>query len=70
VIEYAHPIVTHEAVAAQGRWAEISGADRIHFCGAYWRWGFHEDGCWSAIRAAESLLGSVAPAPLEMELAA
>ena len=70
VIEYAHPIVTHEAVAAQGRWAEISGADRIHFCGAYWRWGFHEDGCWSAIRAAESLLGSVTPAPLEMELAA
>ncbi|MDQ3730069.1 MAG: FAD-dependent oxidoreductase [Actinomycetota bacterium] len=70
VIEYAHPIVTHDAMAAQGRWAEISGADRIHFCGAYWRWGFHEDGCWSAIRAAESLLSAAAPSPFEMEVAA
>ena len=55
VIPYEHPIVTHEAVAAQRRWGEVSGADRIHFCGAYWRWGFHEDGCWSAIRACERL---------------
>ncbi|MEJ7875356.1 MAG: FAD-dependent oxidoreductase, partial [Solirubrobacterales bacterium] len=70
VIEYAHPIVTHGAVAAQGRWAEISGADRIHFCGAYWRWGFHEDGCWSAIRAAESLLGAAAPSAPETRVAA
>ena len=58
VIPYEHPIVTHEAVAAQRRWHEISGADRIHFCGAYWRWGFHEDGCWSALRACEPLVGA------------
>ena len=64
VIPYEHPIVTHEAVAAQRRWGEISGADRIHFCGAYWRWGFHEDGCWSAIRACEPLLGAEARVPL------
>jgi uncharacterized protein len=64
VIPYEHPIVTHEAVAAQRRWGEISGADRIHFCGAYWRWGFHEDGCWSAVRACESLLGAKARVPL------
>ena len=38
-------------MAAQGRWAEISGADRTHYCGAYWRWGFHEDGAWCALRA-------------------
>ena len=55
VIPYEHPIVTHDAVNAQRRWGEISGVDRIHYCGAYWRWGFHEDGCWSAIRACESL---------------
>lgn len=42
---------------AQRRWAEISGADRIHFCGAYWRWGFHEDGAWSALRVSEMLGG-------------
>ena len=41
--------------AAQARWAEISGADRVHFCGAYWGWGFHEDGCVSGVRVARQL---------------
>lgn len=72
-IEYSHPVITRESYAAQGRWAEVSGADRVHFCGAYWRWGFHEDGCWSALRACDSLLAPAARlgAPkLELELAA
>lgn len=54
-ISYSHPVITHASVASQQRWSEISGADRIHYAGAYWRWGFHEDGCWSAIRACSSL---------------
>ena len=54
-IDYSHPVFTPDAVAAQGRWAEISGRKRTHFCGAYWRWGFHEDGVWSALRVAEAL---------------
>ena len=29
--------------------------DRTHFCGAYWGWGFHEDGVVSALRVAERL---------------
>lgn len=57
VIDYAHPVYTVEGMAAQGRWREISGADRVHFCGAYWRWGFHEDGAWSALRVSETLGG-------------
>lgn len=69
VVPYAHPVMTHAAVAAQRRWAEISGVDRIHYCGAYWRWGFHEDGCWSAIRACETLAHSASDAR-ELELAA
>ncbi len=56
-IDYAHPVFTKEGMAAQGRWGEISGADRIHYCGAYWRWGFHEDGAWSALRVSEALGG-------------
>lgn len=56
VIQYAHPVINHAAVAAQRRWHEVSGTDRIHYCGAYWRWGFHEDGCWSAVRAVRHLL--------------
>jgi predicted NAD/FAD-binding protein len=52
-ISYAHPVYTSSGVAAQGRVAEISGRNRTHFCGAYWGWGFHEDGVVSALRVAE-----------------
>ena len=52
---YHHPLYTREAVRAQGRWAEISGRDRIHYCGAYWFYGFHEDGLNSARRVAAAL---------------
>jgi predicted NAD/FAD-binding protein len=54
-IPYAHPVFSADGIAAQGRWAEVSGARRTHYCGAYWRWGFHEDGVWSALRAVERL---------------
>ncbi|MCP4770695.1 MAG: FAD-dependent oxidoreductase [Planctomycetes bacterium] len=52
---YDHPIFSAEAVSSQDRHAEISGTSGIHFCGAYWRNGFHEDGAWSALRVAEEL---------------
>jgi predicted NAD/FAD-binding protein len=55
--EYAHPVYTRAGVAAQRRWAELSGRDRVHYCGAYWRWGFHEDGVWSALRVSRALGG-------------
>jgi predicted NAD/FAD-binding protein len=53
VIRYAHPVFTAEGVRAQQRVAEISGRNRTHFCGAYWGWGFHEDGVVSALRVGE-----------------
>jgi predicted NAD/FAD-binding protein len=53
--DYAHPVYTPEGVRAQRRAQEISGADRTHFCGAYWGWGFHEDGVNSALRVAAEL---------------
>jgi predicted NAD/FAD-binding protein len=52
-IPYAHPVFTAAGVKAQARVAEISGRNRTHFCGAYWGWGFHEDGVRSAMRVAE-----------------
>jgi uncharacterized protein len=53
-ISYAHPVYTPEGVAAQSRHGVISGLDRrTHYCGAYWGWGFHEDGVRSALRACE-----------------
>ncbi len=43
---------TPRGVAAQAEHATISGlAARTHYCGAYWGWGFHEDGVVSALRA-------------------
>jgi predicted NAD/FAD-binding protein len=45
---YHHPVFTPAAIAAQRRHAEIDGARRTFFCGAYWRNGFHEDGVVSA----------------------
>ena len=54
-MDYTHPLYTRAAVRAQARWAEVSGVARTHFCGAYWFYGFHEDGLRSAVRAAGSL---------------
>jgi predicted NAD/FAD-binding protein len=54
-IPYAHPVYTREGLGAQARVAEISGAAHTHFCGAYWGWGFHEDGVVSAERVAARL---------------
>jgi predicted NAD/FAD-binding protein len=54
-IPYAHPVFTAEGWRAQARHGEISGVNRTHYCGAYWRWGFHEDGVVSAQRVAGSL---------------
>jgi predicted NAD/FAD-binding protein len=54
-IIYHHPQYTHKAVRAQSRWSEISGHNLTHYCGAYWHYGFHEDGLNSAMRVARSL---------------
>jgi uncharacterized protein len=52
-IHYAHPVYTAAGVEAQARVGEIDGRNRTHFCGAYWGWGFHEDGVLSAARVGE-----------------
>jgi uncharacterized protein len=53
-IAYAHPVYTPDGVAAQSGHATISALERrTHYCGAYWGWGFHEDGVVSALRACE-----------------
>jgi len=48
-IIYHHPVYSRASFAAQKRWAEVSGVDRIHYCGAHWGYGFHEDGVNSAL---------------------
>lgn len=53
---YRHPVFDHNAIAAQKRWQEINGQNRTSFCGAYWGWGFHEDGARSASWVVNQLL--------------
>lgn len=47
--QYDHPQFTVSGVAAQKRHSEINGHNRTFYCGAYWRYGFHEDGVMSAL---------------------
>ena len=54
-IDYSHPVYTPAGVVAQSRREEISGRNRTHYCGAYWGWGFHEDGVNSALRVAREI---------------
>ncbi|MFO7811911.1 MAG: FAD-dependent oxidoreductase [Pelovirga sp.] len=53
--QYDHPIFDLESISAQQLWSRISGTDRIHYCGAWWHNGFHEDGVQSALRVCTSL---------------
>ena len=46
---YHHPVYSTAAFAAQKRRDEVSGVNRTSYCGAYWSWGFHEDGVKSAL---------------------
>lgn len=65
--DYAHPAFTPAAIAAQQRWPEISGVNRTHYCGAYWRNGFHEDGAFSGLRAARTVEAAIGQSGPERE---
>jgi predicted NAD/FAD-binding protein len=52
-IRYHHPVYNTGSIAAQKRHADINGVNRTYFCGAYWGYGFHEDGVNSALAVAK-----------------
>jgi hypothetical protein len=52
---YHHPVYSHAAVAAQARKSQVQGQRHTWFAGAYWGWGFHEDGMRSAVEVAAAL---------------
>lgn len=54
-MRYEHPVYDLACVAAQRRKSEIQGRRRTWFAGAYWGWGFHEDGMRSAVEVAAAL---------------
>jgi predicted NAD/FAD-binding protein len=53
--EYSHPIFDRAAVAAQKRLPAIQGGSHVWFCGAWARYGFHEDGLGSALGVVDAL---------------
>ena len=53
--QYRHPVFNAAAQAAKARLGEISGRNRTFYGGAYWGWGFHEDGFRSGVEAARLL---------------
>ena len=50
-MEYSHPVFTSESLSAQKRVDELNGQRRTFYAGAYWGYGFHEDGVSSALNA-------------------
>ena len=57
--QFSHPMFTREAREAQKRRSEISGLAGTHYCGAYWGFGFHEDGVRSAVEVARTFGGEL-----------
>ena len=47
-IQYEHPQFNTQAIDAQTKRELINGKNNTYFVGAYWRYGFHEDGLYSA----------------------
>lgn len=57
---YEHPLFDLDAVAAQDRLPVLHAAGdetNRYFCGAWQRYGFHEDGLWSAVNVCTQILG-------------
>jgi predicted NAD/FAD-binding protein len=55
--DYSHPVYDSAAIAAQRRQEELNGVQRTWYCGAYWGYGFHEDGVQSARVVCRRLAG-------------
>lgn len=58
-LQYEHPLFDRPAIAAQQRIPELHAAGAEsgrYFCGAWQRYGFHEDGLWSAHQLCSALL--------------
>ena len=59
--QYSHPLYTPQAVAAQRRLSEIQDQRGLLFCGAWTKYGFHEDGFTSGLEVATKYLGAKVP---------
>lgn len=54
--DYMHPVYNQNTIESQARWGElVAQNNHTYFCGAYWGWGFHEDGVKSGLRVVDAL---------------
>jgi len=60
-LRYEHPQYDARAVRLQAAGDELNGANRTWYCGAYWGYGFHEDGVVSGLRVARAFGEELAP---------
>lgn len=50
-LNYTHPVFTQQTLDAQKLHSQLNAQNRCFYAGAYWRYGFHEDGVVSALQA-------------------
>jgi uncharacterized protein len=62
---YAHPVFDRAAVSAQQQLPSLQGRSHVWFCGAWTRYGFHEDGLMSGVDVADSIRTRWAAEPRE-----
>jgi predicted NAD/FAD-binding protein len=53
--DYSHPVFDAAAIAAQQRLPQLQGQAHTWFCGAWTRYGFHEDGLMSGLSVVAGL---------------
>jgi len=56
-VRYEHPMFTGATRAAQKRLWSLQGVGGVWFCGAYFGYGFHEDGLQAGLAVAEEIGG-------------
>ena len=56
---FSHPIFDTSVIQAQSKIADLQGKNGLWFCGAYQRYGFHEDGLLSAVHIVKKMGGKI-----------
>ena len=64
---YDHPVFDHRAMEAQQQLWQLQGRNKTWFCGAWFGYGFHEDGLQSGLAVAEAVGGVKRPWRVEGE---
>ena len=54
-VQYTHPVYTPASPVSQRAIAALNGSQNTYFCGAYMRYGFHEDGVISALNVTKQM---------------